>query len=627
MTVATRIRAVFLLACAALGVLALRLGFLQLVKGSHYHDRAVRQIQQLELIGARRGAILDRNGVPLARDEAELHLAVVLPDLRDTDQVFANLVRVLGTWGPPTSPADLEEALARAEEAVEREVESARARLESAGASLRPSQEGRLRRTPQVLLRGVSRTAASFLLARGDHFPGIQVQTASVRRYPQGTLAGTLIGYLGLLNEEEIETLDRRGQNLSAQLRRYPRDWVYADRDLRRRGFFQDEWIGRSGLERLHEARLRGERGARLVERRIAPRPGEEAFDLLGLDPPSPGEDVTLTLDCRIQEAAEEALANPLKNRKGVPGAAVVLDPRDGAILALASHPPFDPSRRGGRGEFPRAYAGLYPLGSVAKLVPAAALLEERLASAADELPCTPGLFTSGNHTFGCSHDHGACDIERAIEVSCNNYFYGAAARLHKNSRDLGAWAARFGLGFPACAPSRAEPSPDDILPVDPAGTFPSPRSLSDAWNLAIGQGRCQATPLQAARMMAVFANGGALVTPYLEASRATPPRRALLRPETVRAIRRGLERVVTAGTARGAGLEAHRVAGKTGTAQTGREGEPHAWFVGYAPADEPAFVVAVVLEHAGVGGEEAGPVAEAIFAACMALRAGEEAP
>jgi cell division protein FtsI/penicillin-binding protein 2 len=124
--------------------------------------------------------------------------------------------------------------------------------------------------------------------------------------------------------------------------------------------------------------------------------------------------------------------------------------------------------------------------------------------------------------------------------------------------------------------------------------------------------------------MMACIANGRGRVTPHLEGARALPPQPLHLSPGTLRAIREGLARVTVGGTAHGQGLDALKVAGKTGTAQTGRSGEPHAWFVGYAPADDPRIVVAVILEHAGTGGEEAGPVAEAVFSRTLALLQGD---
>jgi len=397
-----------------------------------------------------------------------------------------------------------------------------------------------------------------------------------------------------------------------------------------------DRAIGELGIERVLNEKLRGKSGMKWRDSL------DEADDELGFrchSQPREGDAVALTLSLSWQRAAENALKSQDKL-----GAIMVLDVAGGDVLAMASWPDFDPNlfsppRDGpGREErlrallsdprkplLNRAIAAQYPLGSVMKTLIAAVALEKGLVSTSETFEC-PGYILEGGQKFHCddSRAHGTVNLVQAIRRSCNVAFMQIGARVGvENLSPFGrqVFGRRTGIELPGEAagifPDRAWRN--QAYPHNPgARTW----TKGNDYLLAIGQGQFSATVLQAAVLMAAAANGGYVVTPRLWLDGAAPPLRPLgVSQANLAIVRQGLEEVVNVGRPgeRGTAYSPFheqgpelpiRVAGKTSTAEHRKGAEPHAWFVGYAPTDNPQVAFAVLLEEAGHGGAVAAPLA-----------------
>ena len=437
---------------------------------------------------------------------------------------------------------------------------------------------------------------------------GAQVDVDILRFYPHGTLAAHALGYTQPITEAEYETLSKRG---------------YRIRDR----------IGRTGVEAAYESHLRGKWGGQMLEVNAM---GEVQRNL-GDRPSVAGKDLTLTLDLDLQRAAETALADK-------PGGAVVaLDPKDGAILALASKPGFDPNFFSKLITTQKEYDALFsnpkkPLlsramnpydpGSTWKPVTAMAGMES------GKFPPDTKLHTTACITYGghCFPDHngvgfGHIGYADALRHSSNTFFYqvgvGAGSKALKQAADqLGfqqktgieiGWEESVGLvgdeTWAAAGRGWAEPGTVPWIPEDMASA-------------SIGQSVVQITPLQLARAYAVFANGGWLVTPHLAQKTtdwmdADHRRKVAMKPSTLATIRAGLRKVVSAGTGFGLnGPDIPPAAGKTGTAEDSTGGPDHAWFGSYAPYPNGEIVVVAFAQNTPGGGSvHALPMAKAVLA------------
>jgi penicillin-binding protein 2 len=462
----------------------------------------------------------------------------------------------------------------------------------------------------------------------------------SRRTYPQGTLAAHVLGHLGpspATASGGQAFLPADGQKgISARPRK-----------------LRNELSGRMGVERQHDALLQGRPGMAVdqIDR------GGHVLTSYHRDEPVAGCDVELTLDVALQRTAEDLLKSALDRRQRGQnylsaenssdpllsdpllsgGAVVVMDVQNGAILAAASAPAFDPNlfSRGDGDEltalladranplFDRASRMAIPPGSSFKTLTAVALLESAAVEPQTPFSCRGYLHQPDRQRCELfvrqGIGHGEVTLADALAVSCNVYFFHFVGQM--GPRPLVDWAGRFGFGQPTGVD----------LPGEAAGTLPCPENIRDlekrAWrttdtqSMAVGQGSLTATPLQMLRMMAAVANGGRLVTPHVakqgsgvrgQRPGGGGPDLVSLSPRTLDAIREGLRRVVAdpKGTAHGTVyLASTAIAGKTGTAETGADQASHAWFVGYAPADEPKVAFVVVLEHAGDAATAAGPV------------------
>jgi penicillin-binding protein 2 len=459
---------------------------------------------------------------------------------------------------------------------------------------------------PVLLVENLSLAeVARFGVADLEH-PEFDIDIGHLRLYRHGLHTAHLLGYLREVPEEELK---RPGT-------------PYRGGDL----------VGRRGLEQRYDTLLRGEGGERQVVVDSRGRLVEES----NLTPAAPGEDLRLTVDLGLQQEAQRLL-------EGQVGVILAMDPRDGAILAMASSPSYDPnlfsrrleeSRWAALQDAPhdplqnRAVQNLYPPGSTFKVVVAAAGLMEGMTNPRERVFCN-GSTTLYNHRYRCwkQAGHGWMNLEQALEHSCDVYFYHLGQRL--GIERIADYARRFGLG--SATGIDLEGEKDGLVPdlrwslrVRRAPWYPG-----ETVSVAIGQGALLTTPLQVARMIAVVANGGYLVHPHLVRGDAQEPKRVAVDPEVLQRIHRGLEAVVHSpeGTGRFAALPGVRMAGKTGTAQVVRQKgwidsrdlpfnlRDHAWFAAYAPAEDPRLLIVVLSEHGGAGSRVAVPMAREMYA------------
>jgi penicillin-binding protein 2 len=563
------------------GLIGVGLLRMQIQQHDYYRKLSQENRVRLEVLRAPRGAIYDRNGELLADNYPSFN--IVFRPLPAESTQRAHLV-IEPTW------------LNR----VCRLVEGDSAQItELVRQANRTGQSAVLRRNaPFGIMAAVEET-------RPD-LPGLEVMIEPLRHYPHGTLAAHLLGYAGEINDAELVERSEQG---------------YRAGDL----------IGRSGVERSYEEVLRGRDGAEFV---VVNAMGRRVSTISEGPPrpPEPGHDVALTLDLRVQKALELVMASVDR------GAAVAMDPRDGAILGMVSRPAFDPnefsrglsyarwSELSGKGANPllnRAIQGTYPPGSTFKIVTMLAALRTGVANASSHFQSCTGSYFYGGRSFGCwkRTGHGSLDFPGAIQHSCDVYFYQVGVKL--GLPQLEAAALAFGLG---------ERTGID-LPQERRGLIPGTAWYDKRWgagrwrkglllNLAIGQGELLVTPLQLALLACEVARDGVALRPHVVKEvegvagygHSKPVQSGVTADHAAwETLRQGLERVVDSGTGTAARVPNVRVAGKTGTAQN-PHGDDHALFVCYAPVEDPRITLAFVIENSGHGGSVAAPMAGAVL-------------
>jgi penicillin-binding protein 2 len=578
------------LVCLAFLALAVRLFQLQILSGEQYYRRSTDNFVKENPRPAVRGQIRDRNGRVLAENRPSFRVYVTPRYL--------------------TEPAleKLRKYLALSDEQFEtlRRKIDARKGLDRYGALLAAED--------------ITRDQMAMLESESQDLPGVDVKLRPHRSYPTG-LAAHAIGYLNMIGPDELP------RRLSE-------------------GYHPGDYVGRSGLERLLEPRLRGTAGFEkiIVDARGRPKPNSELERLIGGElrrEAVPGDNLILTLDQDLQRITQQALA------KHHSAAAAVVEVDTGRVLALASHPGPDPNTLTGRltrAESQRLETdpfrplidkslreNYYP-GSTFKVVPMIAALEEKLVNPDEKVVCH-GRYELGKRAFHCMKSHGPMNMHDAVVQSCNIYFYHLAEkvgldRMTRVAEQLGFGSpTKVGLGeAPGFIPSL------DFYKKN--GGF----RIGYALNTALGQGDVKVTVLQLAMAYAALSNGGRLYQPLLVDRIEDPAGRVReqyqpqvrghvsVSPESLERVRRALQGVVNdpKGTSFTAHLEGLDVAGKSGTAQVrkNRKGESagwdthndHAWFSGFAPSRHARIAIAVLVEHGGLGGHVAAPVAMQII-------------
>ena len=541
-------------------------------------------------VPAPRGQIIDRNGAPLAQNRLSYNLAIAFPTPLDfSDAQALSFTR---------------EKIGKAEKLI--------------GRSIKISDEAILRhyRNRGILPFEITQnlTQAEYEEVKDDLPSGMTVRPFYVRTYPNGRLAGQIIGYSG-----------KTGRNPDGIIDNHETLWP--------------ETEGREGLELTFNDLLTGKRGEFKL---TFDKDGRKTSEKLVV-PPVPGYNVVTTLDLRLQELAEKTLEAKAKR-----GAIVIIDPNTGDILAMASWPTYDPNLfvpsispekfKALQDDpdiplLPRAFRSSYPPGSSFKIAVGIAALESGLVRPDDLFQCVPSI-EIGNLTFrNWKKEHrGALNFVQALTESCDTWFYQVGMEI--GAGPIIDWAQQLGFGAKCGIPLRGEV--EGRVPNDQYMKATHGRKLlnGDIANMSIGQGDLETTPLQMAQAVAIVANGGTFYQTRLvqqvqthdneivSAYQVRAKRTVVVSPQTMDQLRTGLVEAVSgrAGTAHQASLDNIEVAGKTGTAQWGPKNNERtaAWFAGFLPADQPQYAFAALYEgdvgkdvH---GGSHAAPMIGQIF-------------
>jgi penicillin-binding protein 2 len=583
----------WLVLIAVLGLAGALLGrafWMQVVAPEIYQVRAEDNRLRHEVIPSRRGVVRDREGKMLVENVPAFDLRVI-------------------PWLMPRDPEERDGLLAVAGRSVGLTLDEM---LSEMASSSNPAESLTLKRDIPY------DQALAIKIAVGDN-PALHIATGNKRRYPDATAFQSLshiLGYVGPISVAELK-------------------------DEQAQGYRQTDVIGKTGIEYTYESLLRGEAGERVYEvdaqNRVTALVSEQA--------PVDGSDLVLTLDLEFQKQVEEILRLGMEKFDIKRGSAVVMDPRDGSLLAIASWPAYDANLFSGsvsstyyasllanedRPLLARAWSGVYPAGSTVKPVVAVAALMEKIVSANTSFNSVGGI-RIGQTFFPDwkAGGHGSTNVRRAIAWSVNTFFYyvggGYESFVGLGVDRLTKWMRIFGLG--------SEAGLD--LPGENSGFVPSKEwkektkgerwFVGDTYNLSIGQGDLLVTPLQVAAFTAAVANGGYMVRPHVGNVSATAFERGerLADEYVINLIRQGMRDTVVYGSGTPLRSLPFEAAGKTGTAQWRRDRLNHAWFTSFAPYESPEIVVTVLLEEGDEGSRTALPVATQILMAWYRQKSG----
>ncbi len=577
----TRLKILLIAAMVAGSIIALRLIQIQILRHPNYVQLAERNRTQILYQTAPRGRVFTSDGVAIASNAPSFSLYYLGASQNMQDDYLNRLASDIATY-VNIPPARIRTSLEKSEKT---------------GKAI-------------VLAENLSAQGAIALQELQQYYPGIYLLEESKREYPYDTLASHLLGYIGSMDERQWRKRDlNAGYRLSSK-------------------------IGKNGIERKFEEVLRGIDGGVYLEvdyrgrvRRIIQDKKWEA-----------GSDIYLTLNFPLQRAAEEAL----KNSKTGRGAAVAIDPRNGAVLALASAPAYNPnifvpysdqeqnSISKKINEYNLAIQGVYPPASTFKIITAAAALEETELDVSRKITCT-GKYDSGPRVFKCWGIHGPVDFFDGMSNSCDVYFYAVAASM--GPAPIERMERKFMFGRPTGID----------LPGEKSGNLYGPTRrarnktywfVGDTLNLSIGQGELLVTPIKLAQFAAALASRGNVYRPYyvdkIVSNRTGKTQRvghtevlqkADLKPETYDLLYKALKHTVDNGTARRVKISGLNVYAKTGTAQN-PHGADHGWFMAFAgrEGEEPSIALAVFVEFGEGGSSAAGPIARDMLEAYFGI-------
>ncbi len=572
-----------------------RFVYLQLVQHDYYKTRAEDNRISLVPVTPNRGVIVDRNGTVLARNYSAFTLEITpskVDDLEATIDALGEFVEI--------QPKDRKRFKKLREESKTFESLPIRTRLTDVE---------------------VARFAANRY-----RFPGVEVKARLFRQYPLGATASHALGYIGRINDRDIDTIERNEQTAN---------------------YKGTDHIGKTGIEQKYEFHLHGETGYEQIEVDA----GGRAVRSLSRVPPVPGNNLTLTIDAKLQEITEKVFGD----RRG---ALVAIEPSTGGILALVSTPTYDPNLfvDGIRSDdwdelnnspdkpmVNRALNGAYPPGSTFKPFMALAGLELGKRTPQQAIS-DPGFFNFGGHTFmdDKKGGHGIVDMYKSIVQSCNTYYFGLANDLGIDN--IARFMGPFGFGSRTGVDIEGES--EGVLPSPEWKKRRFKRPEQQKWfagetiSVGIGQGYNAYTPIQLAQAMATLANDGVMFRPHLvkyitdsktgEKTMIEPqPLRTLpLKPENIATIKHAMVGVNKEGTgARAFAGAGYEVGGKTGTAQVyslkgssynrdkvKKDLRDHALYIAFAPADKPKIALAVLVENGGFGAQSAAPIARLVM-------------
>ncbi|MCX8023260.1 MAG: penicillin-binding protein 2 [Syntrophorhabdaceae bacterium] len=559
-------------------ILSVRLWDLQIMKGNEMRRQSEQNRVRVKKVIAPRGIIYDRAGRILADTRPSFNLYITPEDIKDFNQTVDGLANLL--------QMDREEVIEKLK-----------------GASGFPPS------FPVKIKSDISMDEVAKVEANRVYLPGVGIQIEPKRNYPYGKFMAHLLGYVSEISEEELKSNAFKG---------------YSPGDN----------IGRYGIERAYEQYLRGKDGEKRVE---VDALGREVRTLETIEPVA-GNNIYLNIDLDVQLTLEKGFENKR-------GGGIVLDTKTGGVLAMVSRPAFDPNKfaSGITKEDWKAIAtdrfhplqnrviqGRYPPGSTFKMVVALKALEEGLINERTGFLCRGG-FPYGNRVFKCwkKGGHGHVSVHRAIVESCDVFFYNVGLKLGVDR--IHEMAQSMGLGKITGID----------LPNEKEGLVPSTawkkKVRGEAWyegetvSVSIGQGAVWLTPIQLAQMSAFIANDGVTYKPQIvnriigfdgkviKIFEPSPSTDIKIKKEHLKIIKEGMKGVVNepSGTAYSSRIQHIVMAGKTGTAQSvgekGRNLGDHAWFVAYAPVDNPSVAMAILAEHGGHGSTAAAPIAKQI--------------
>lgn len=560
---------VFIVICFS--ILIISLWYLQMIKGEEFKERAVENSIRALVEDAPRGRIYDRQEKLLVTNRPAVVVSIIPAEVDDLKKLSERLSKIIAISSEEISQI------------------------------VKNYQENPFK--PVKILDDVKTNKIVEIEERKDELKGVILEVKPRRDYLYHEFAAHSLGYVGEIDKEELQQFGN------------PK-------------FQGGDIIGKAGLEKYYDDILRGEKGGKEVE---VDALGQEIATLL-YQKPVPGKDLVLTIDRDLQLYGENLLF-------GKKGSIIVSDPNSGEILALVNRPSFNPNifanrisssdwkRLSSDIDYPltnRSVQGLYSPGSIFKVVTAIAALEEGVTDRKRKIYCS-GSFKLADWVFTCWKEtgHGSLSIVDAIAQSCNVHFYTLGNEL--GIEGFNKYMQKFGLG---------EKTGID-LPTEAIGIIPSAqwkkREIKEIWfpgdtiNLSIGQGYLLLTPLQVHNLITTIAAEGEvyklhLVKKIISADGNTVEeikpeiyRRVNFSPDTSKIIKEGLRQTILKGTGWRANIKEVAVAGKTGTAQN-PHGETHAWFIGFAPYEDPEISITVFLENGGEGGEAAAPIARAMF-------------
>jgi len=572
-----------------------RFVYLQIFQHAHYQTLAEQNRISIVPITPNRGLILDRNGVALAHNFTAFTLEITPSKLKNMEQTIDELATLI-----EITPKDRKRFKKLLEESHNFESLPIRTRLNDVE---------------------IARFAANRY-----RFPGVEIKARLFRHYPQGEITSHVVGYIGRINDADVDRLEASGDMAN---------------------YRGTDYIGRAGLEQSYEKDLHGITGFEEVETDA----GGRAVRTLSRTPPTSGSNLTLHLDLKLQQVAEKAFGE-------FRGALVAIEPKTGGVLAYLSKPGFDTNlfvdgidsqnwdmlnNSPDKPLINRAMHGIYPPGSTFKPFMALAGLELNKRTPSYTIN-DPGYFTlpGSSHRYRDwkAGGHGSVDLHKSIVISCDTYYYGLAVDLGIDN--IFNFISHFGFGKKTGIDLEGERS--GVLPSQEwkMKRFKQKWYLGDTVSIGIGQGYDSTTPLQLAVATATLANNGTQMRPQLvrqiENAKSgvvipRPPEIVStlpIKPENLALVRDAMIDVTRpGGTASRAGAGApYSIAGKTGTAQViaMKQGEKyvasrvaernrdHALFIAYAPADDPKIAIAVLVENGGHGGTTAAPIARALF-------------
>lgn len=567
-----------------IALLAVRIFYLQIVKGSYYGELSRENRIRSIIIKAPRGLIFDRNGKKLVNNIPSFDLiaipAYISKDQNTREQEMAEIAGIFN--------------------------------MNSQNVEVIVGSQDASSSNPVLIKENVSQDEALVFLEKYAKLAGFMLDETSVREYKDGEYFSSAIGYSGKISKTELAD--------------HP-DYLMTD------------YIGKSGIEYGWEKNLRGVNGKQDVE---VDSKGNLKNNF-GVDSPIPGDDLTLGIDADLQKKLQDSLKAKLEETGTKTAAAVAIDPRSGEILAMVNLPSYDNNlfAKGISSEdyqklisdpdkpmFNRSISGEYPPGSTFKPLVAAAALQEGIVNAGTTLDC-PSAINIGSYRFPDWKTHGLTDIKKAIAESVDIFFYaigggwGDIKTLGINK--IKQYADKFGLGGKLGIDIPGEASglvPTQAWKQDNIG---EKWYLGDDYHCAIGQGFVTSTPLQIANYTAAVANGGTVYKPHLVSSvkkadgmeeKISPVvlNKNFISTVNMQIVREGMRQTVVSGTAQPLKDLPIEVAGKTGTAQFGGENKTHGWFVSFAPYDNPTITMAVLVEGGGEGFSTAVPVTKDVY-------------